>query len=126
MVKHLAFGDHGEWAGGAEWEVLHPARDAQYANALDAGMALRVGRGPVSVLYMDSCSERPTRDLAGRGIDVAPDVLVVGTFDDCPEAWMRGWLPATIVHVAGSSLRETRAGAVMPLAYGETATFELP
>ncbi|MFH0909715.1 MAG: ComEC/Rec2 family competence protein [bacterium] len=128
VVRRLAFGDRGALAGGAEWEVLHPARGAGYANAEEAGMVLRIARGPCSILYMDSCAERPSRELSGRPVDVVPDVLALGTSDACTDAWIRGLAAETIVHPVGSApLRPGIASRqIVSLAYGDETTITLP
>ena len=89
-------------------------------------MILRVGRGRVSVLYLDSCAARPAKDLAGRPVDADSDLLMLGTWEDCADGWSGVLSPATLVYATTSTTwREPAACALMPLAYGETATFAL-
>lgn len=90
-VRRMAQGDRGVAAGGAVWEVLHPRRGVTYRRAADAGLVLRIARGPASLLYQGHASPEVEALLLDAPVDVGAAALVAGTLSG-DGAWGRAWL----------------------------------
>ena len=73
-VRRLARGAAGRWAGRVDWEILNPAADESYNNSADAGVVLRVSRGPASALLLGELTDRLQASLKNSGQNLAAPV----------------------------------------------------
>ncbi len=80
-VRFLFAGNHGEWPGGAEWEILHPLREGPYGNAAEAQLVFRVARGPSSLLIAGEDHESLDEALAASGRELAASAVLFGSLE---------------------------------------------
>ncbi|MBN1268020.1 MAG: ComEC/Rec2 family competence protein [Kiritimatiellae bacterium] len=104
LIRRLAEGERGTWAGGVEWEVLFTDEKPASRRADDASLVLRVAAGGGAVLFMGGASGTVESNLLGRSLEPAASVLVAGdhgTAGTCTEEWLDAVAPGHVVLSVG-------------------------